>query len=280
MVSLLLTLASGPVVAPPDAAVLGEIQRAARAEQWVSLPIGERTVRVAEFFLGTPYVGGTLDTNPETEVCTVVLDGLDCVTLAEVSFNIARWLKGSPQTPEQLVKLVEETRYRNGRNTGYASRLHYTTEWFYDMGQRQLGTNLAGELPGAVTEFKRINFMTQNADKYPAIAAGGAPMISALKQHENRLSGLRLPYVPLSALGGAETRLRTGDLIGITTDREGLDTSHVGLFVRDEEGKTYFLHASSTQKMVVKQQGFLEAIKRQPRVTGVVVFRPREVGGF
>lgn len=74
--------------------------------------------------------------------------------------------------------------------------------------------------------------------------------------------------------------MRTGDLIGITTDREGLDTSHVGLFVRDEEGKTYFLHASSTQKMVVKQQGFLEAIKRQPRVTGIVVFRPREVGGF
>jgi len=82
VVSLFLALASGPVVAPPDVAVLGEIQRAARAEQWVSLPIGERTVRVAEFFLGTPYVGGTLDKDPETEVCTVVLDGLDCVTLA------------------------------------------------------------------------------------------------------------------------------------------------------------------------------------------------------
>ena len=48
-----------------------------------ALPTGDLMVETARFFLGTPYVAGTLEEEPETLV--INLHGLDCMTLVELS---------------------------------------------------------------------------------------------------------------------------------------------------------------------------------------------------
>lgn len=52
-----------------------------------ALPTGDLMVETARFFLGTPYVAGTLEEEPETLV--INLHGLDCMTLVENTAALA-----------------------------------------------------------------------------------------------------------------------------------------------------------------------------------------------
>src|SRR4051812_33953798 len=51
----------------------------AKAQKIQSRPIGERVVAMGKFFLGVPYVSGTLDQDTTNEDLVVNLHGLDCV---------------------------------------------------------------------------------------------------------------------------------------------------------------------------------------------------------
>jgi hypothetical protein len=65
--------------------------------------------------------------------------------------------------------------------------------------------------------------------------------------------------------------LHMGDYIGIFTETEGLDVSHVGIFVLAKSGPV-LRHASSIEKKVV-DVNFLEYIQNRP---GIVILRPQE----
>jgi hypothetical protein len=121
----------------------------ADGEGWVALPLGERIGRVALSFLGTPYVGWTLERSDDVEPCFVTLEGLDCVTFFETSLAVARLLPEQDRSPEALVRAVERTRYRGGRRTDYLSRLHYTTDWMHDNERKGIVRVLSPDLPGA-----------------------------------------------------------------------------------------------------------------------------------
>ena len=77
-------------------------------------------------FLKTPYLGGSLEKNPEQIV--INFDGMDCVTFVENVFNIARQIKSQRYDITDLVDKITQTRYRDGVLEDYASRLHYTSE--------------------------------------------------------------------------------------------------------------------------------------------------------
>ena len=63
--------------------------------------------------------------------------------------------------------------------------------------------------------------------------------------------------------------LRTGDYVGIYTEAEGLDVSHVGIIIRDGR-RLLFRHASSVKRKVLDQD-FLPYINGK---SGIVVLRP------
>src|SRR4051794_21253349 len=107
----------------------------ARAENWKSLPIGERTATVGQAMLGTPYKSFTLEIDNRVEAPSVNLNGQDCWTFFENSLAFARMLD-EPQdnwSPETMLSKIELDRYRGGECTGeYLSRLHYLEDWLYD----------------------------------------------------------------------------------------------------------------------------------------------------
>ena len=138
---------------------------------------------------------------------------------------------------------------------GYASRLHYTRDW--------LNENIrAGRLwePGlpqtfAVQEQRTFNFMTKRASQYPHIKGHE----QKIKEIEMKLSSQPFVYVPKAKVKEALQIMQNGDFIALVDRRQGIDFSHVGLYVKDARGNG-FLHASSTKNQVMIQPDFASFI--------------------
>ena len=114
----------------------------AKAGNWKSLAIGERTATVGQAMVGTPYRFYTLEVDDRIESPSVNFTGLDCWTFFETALAFARMLD-EPETnwtPAQLLRYIEMDRYRHGECTGeYLSRLHYLEDWLYDNDRRGSG---------------------------------------------------------------------------------------------------------------------------------------------
>ena len=75
----------------------------------------------------------------------------------------------------------------------------------------------------------------------------------------------------------AESRLRSGDIIGVTTnDPGGVGTSHVGLAYRTDDGVLHFMHASAPRNYgkVVVDSRLSEYLRRYRTIAGITVARP------
>jgi hypothetical protein len=247
----------------------------AREHAWRKLPIGERVDAIGMALLHTPYVAATLEAGDDREVCSVDLQRVDCVTFYETAVCFARMLKGGGRTPRALLGQVRFTRYRGGRLVGYASRLHYTSDWFADNAEKRVVRLVTRELPGAVPLDKRVSFMSTHPAAYPRLAADPA-LVRAIARIEARLSGRPTLYVPKDRVVDAQALLMTGDIVGITTSIDGLDCAHTGLCYRDEQGGVRLLHASTTAREVTLDDELSAYLARVPTHTGIMVARPLE----
>jgi hypothetical protein len=259
----------------------------ARERAWRTLPIGERIGAIGIALLHTPYAAATLEVGAgrarrdgggirDREVCSVDLRGLDCVTFFETALCFARMLKRGGRTPRALLGQVRFTRYRGGRLTDYASRLHYTSDWFADNARKRVVRLVTAALPGAARLEKRVNFMSTHLEAYPRLAADPT-LVRTIARVEDRLSGRPLAYVPKDQVIDAQASLVTGDIIGITTSINGLDCAHAGLCYRDEQGRLRLLHASTTAREVTLDDELAAYLARVATHTGIIVARPLEV---
>jgi Protein of unknown function (DUF1460) len=253
----------------------------AKAEKWSFLPIGERTAAVGQAMVGTPYRSFTLEVDNRTESPSVNFTGLDCWTFFEIALSFARML-GEPEenwTPERLLHYIEMDRYREGECTGaYLSRLHYLEDWLYDNNRRGLVADLTRSL-GGVKVPHSAREMT-NGWRHYRYLAHNRDLLRPLAQMEDDVSSRPLYEIPKHDVAGIESRLHSGDIIGIvsydgrhTTRRA---TSHVGLALRTSDGKLHFMHASAPHNYgrVVIDSRLSEYLYRYSSDTGVLVARP------
>ncbi|MGZ3524171.1 MAG: N-acetylmuramoyl-L-alanine amidase-like domain-containing protein, partial [Thermodesulfobacteriota bacterium] len=89
---------------------------------------------------------------------------------------------------------------------------------------------------------------TTHPDLYPPLR--DAANLRRMKSLERTISKRSLFFIPKKALRRLEDRIRNGDLVGITTNREGLDIEHVGIAVR-VKNRIHLLHASSVMGKVI-----------------------------
>ncbi|MEL6257243.1 MAG: N-acetylmuramoyl-L-alanine amidase-like domain-containing protein, partial [Bacteroidota bacterium] len=90
--------------------------------------IQEIAVQIGKNFLGTPYVGGTLEVGSEEQL-VIDLQGLDCTTFMENVVVFSRLTKKGRLDFASFQEELELLRYRDGNMQSYSSRLHYFTEW-------------------------------------------------------------------------------------------------------------------------------------------------------
>lgn len=260
-------------------AVFDRLIAKATAEGWHKLPVGELMGRLGQELLGTPYVAHTLELDDTKEFCTVNLDGLDCVTFFESCFAMARILRAAETnsaTPGAMLDAVRVTRYRGGKQEGYTSRLHYTTDWIFDNVRRGNVRDLAAALPGAEPFTQQVGIMSAKPEAYRQLNAH-REWLPEVRRIEDAINARPKMFIPMAKIAAIEPLLQSGDIIGIATNIAGIDISHTGLCLKDGEGVARFMDASSApsrMKVTLEQGPLHEAVSRSARNTGIVVARP------
>jgi len=160
----------------------------AKAENWKSLPIGQRTAAIGSSLVGTRYKHFTLEVDNHIEAPSANFQGMDCWTFFEISLAFARMLNEPEEnwTPERLLHYIETDRYRGGVCTGeYLSRLHYLEDWLHDNEQRGLIEDLTRDL-GGISVPHAAREMTVGWRHYRYLAANRS-LLGPLAQMEARV---------------------------------------------------------------------------------------------
>lgn len=230
---------------------------------------------VAEKLIGTPYKSGTLE--GETEKLTVNIHELDCVTFVENAIALAQSGQVSNPTWRDFARNLEYIRYRKGEMNGYASRLHYISEWIAENIYRGNIKEITQDYQGSATMEKSLDYMSKNSELYLALA--DSTTLAEIKKVEEGYRLHRIPYLKKETVVKKQIRetLRNGDIIVFLSKKDGLDASHIGLLKIIEE-KPYLLHASSKAgKVVIEEITLQEYLKRNGRnIPGVRLLRLKE----
>ena len=200
---------------------------------WDTLSMGESMARIGATFVGTRYVPHTLELTGE-EAVVVNLQELDCVTFVENVLALARFIRVAEpaildsqlQTRELYKDLLREIRYRRGRVDGYASRLHYFSDWILDNQRKGLVQEVTQEL-GGIEDLRAIDFMTTHPESYRQLA--DPVSFAAIYERELELSRMTRYRIPEDEIPAWTSWIQNGDIIAATSTVEGLDVAHTGL---------------------------------------------------
>jgi len=250
----------------------------AKAGNWKALPIGERTAAVGQALAGTRYMHFTLEIDNRIESPSVNFQGMDCWTFFEIALSFARMLNEpeSNWTPERMLHYIEVDRYRGGECTGdYLSRLHYLEDWLYDNDRRGLVEDMTRALGGRGVPHSARE-MSAGWRHYRYLAANRS-LLGPLARMEANVSSRPLYQIPKNQVAKIESKLRSGDIIGIISRDGGrYSTAHVGLALRTSDGVLHFMHASSPSNYgrVVVDSELSKYLYRYRSDSGILVARP------
>ena len=240
---------------------------------WEKLPIGEVIVNIGKTFLGTKYVGHVLEAQgPEHLI--VNMRALDCVSFYENSLVIARCIKMSKLTFDEYKKQLQLIRYRGGIINGYASRLHYTSDYFYDDEKKGVWKLLAKEF-GGIPYVKKLDFMSTHSEVYWQIRESET-VKKQIEAMEKEISKRTIYYIPKDKVAGISDKIHDGDILGITTSIEGIDTSHTGICIWQDK-ELHFMHAPlAGGKVEISELVLSEYLAHNKKQTGILIARPLE----
>ncbi|HEX5963992.1 MAG TPA: N-acetylmuramoyl-L-alanine amidase-like domain-containing protein [Gemmatimonadales bacterium] len=267
--------------ADPDLERLTDWTRTLQAEKLAGRDarLGRSAIRVGELAAGTPYQPYTLEAylksggSPLREPLTLSLTRFDCVTLVESCIAVARLagVEGTPQW-EGFGREIERMRYRGGDRRGYASRLHYFSEWISDGEKRGLVKDVGAELGGA-EDARPLRFMTEHRASYPGLASDD--VFREIGAVERRISRQPRRVIPTKRIPEVVSRIETGDVLAFATEIPGLDVTHTALAYRDENEVLRVLHAPLSGGVVEITRATLpEYVAAIRRSTGILVARP------
>jgi len=210
---------------------------------------GERIEFLSKQFLDTPYKKSTLIGDINTpEIFVINLGGIDCFTFLDyieamrISISFSEF-KGN----------LKKVRYKSGE-ISYKERNHFFTDW------AEFNSNLVNDISVSISNGKNKLITKKLNEKNDGTQfLKGIPCIN----HE-------IVYVPSMAIDDfVMDKLNTGDYIGVYSETEGLDVSHVGIIVI-KKNTVSFRHASSKYQRVVDED-FIEYITDKP---GIIALRP------
>jgi hypothetical protein len=216
--------------------------------------IGRRIDFLSRQFLDVVYREGTLIGDIQNpEVLVIDLTGVDCFTYLD--YVEAMRLSKSFKDFRGNVKRI---RYRNGQ-VAFDRRNHFFTDW------REVNTDLVDDVTEAIGGSSTVIVQKKLNEK-----ADGTCFLPGIQSLHREVR-----YIPSAALDNHTiTKLKTGDYAGVYSDMPGLDVSHVGIIIKDNE-KILLRHASSRKehRRVIDQE-LKEYVSDKP---GIVLLRPRDM---
>lgn len=227
---------------------------------------------IAGEFTGNKYVAGTLERG-NGEPLVVNTQELDCTTFVEQVVAIYATVNEGKEEFGDMCANLQRIRYRGGIRCGYASRLHYISQWIADSAKQHIIHEidygpLGRELPIG------LHYMSTHPASYKQLQ-GDSTLVREIAKWERAMHGLKAAYIPKQELLRTvdELPIKDGDIVALTTNIKGLDVTHIG-FAFWESGKLHLLHASSAAGKVIKdRQSLYEYQKNKKSQTGIRVFR-------
>lgn len=232
----------------------------------------ERIVYIAKMFLGKPYVAETLEGNPE--MLTINTSELDCTTFVENVMALAITTGEDTTTYKDFEKNLKSLRYRDGLIDGYASRLHYTSDWVADNSSRGNFTEVTSDCTHSEKKQIRLNYMSSHRKNYKGLTAD-QEAYDKIIEIEQKYNPATYSYIPKAsvALKPVQNWLKEGDIILITTTTPGLDVTHMGIVVK-HRGQLCIIHASTqAKKVVIEPQPLSYYLKARNNMSGIRVVR-------
>jgi hypothetical protein len=200
-------------------------------------------------FIDVPYKESTLigDANTD-EVFIINLEGVDCFTFLDY-VEALRVSRSFSEFKENL----EKVRYQSGE-IAFEKRNHFFTDWkefnsgFIDDVTEDIGDGKSKRIT------KNLNEKDDESHFLPGVPC---------RERE-------IAYIPSSVIDERlSDKLQTGDYAGIYSERKGLDVSHVGILIRNNDA-VFIRHASSSHGKVVDED-FQKYVRDKP---GIIVLRP------
>ena len=227
----------------------------------------------AKFFLSVPYVGKTLEYEPERLI--VNLREMDCMTFVENVLALAEAsASGTPSWQTYLEKL-QQIRYRDGKIEDYTSRLHYTSDWIYENEKKGLIADITKEI-GGVPLAMDVSFVSTHPESYMQLQSH-PEYIAVMAKKEKEINSRQYYYIPKEEIDKREAQIRTGDIVCFVTSIKGLDISHVGI-IHKEGDKMTFIHASSGKKrVIINEESLQDYVLGIKKSKGIMVLRPQFV---
>lgn len=213
---------------------------------------GERIASFSRNFLKTVYKESTLIGEANSpEVFVINLEAVDCFTFLDY-IEAMRLSDSFNGFMENLVKV----RYRSG-NISYENRNHFFTDW------REFNSGMVEDITEKISYgnshkvLKRLNRKDDGTYFLP-----GIPVI------EREFSYIHSDAIDDEVIDN----LSTGDYVGMYSKIVGLDVSHAGIVIKEQD-TVNLRHASSLQKhRRVMDEDLRKYLKGKP---GIVVLRPK-----
>ncbi len=218
------------------------------------LTIARRMRKIADVFLGCPYVIDPLVGGPEvSEKLVVQFEAFDCVTFIESVLALAK-----SRSRRGFISELKKTRYRDGM-VDWHSRLHYFTDWMRHNQKR--GT---------------IKIRTGGTG-----ARSIETDIGLIKDLPAR--HVRIHVVPKRDIQLALDRISNGSVVAFASVRSTLDFFHTGLLfsdsnpVRSIEELVLYSPPRSIGKVIAEP---LSDFLKRNRMRGMAFAEIRESGDF
>lgn len=235
---------------------------------------GKFILAIADRFIGQEYVAGTLENGTE-EPLYISCNKLDCTTFMELVLAIGITIEKKNVSFKDVCHELERIRYRNGKRSGYTSRLHYISWWITDSAKQGMIDEVTACRLSRHHSLQ-LSFMSEHPQSY-TILNKDSGMRKKIESLEKPFRGYVIDYIPKEVLGHSKEELpiEDGDILALTTDIKGLDVTHVG-FAFWKEGHLHLLHASSGKKKVIRDNESLYNYQAKSKSqTGIRVFRMR-----
>jgi hypothetical protein len=229
----------------------------------------------ARQFLGVPYVAHTLEVNDD-ERLVVNTRQLDCTTLVETVVALKLCAQQGKRTWNDYTSVLRQLRYRGGVLDGYASRLHYFSDWILDKVRMKMVTDIQSPNPPfTALQHIAVSYMSTHPNAYQALKAH-PELVPAIRQQEEALTGRTARYIPKEDIRNTTLLRKTvkdGDIIAITCNKEGLDIAHLGFAVWRGDG-LHLLNASQIHGKVVEEPMTLRYyLSKHKTFTGIRIIR-------
>lgn len=221
-------------------------------QSWSIDDIAGRIDFLSTRFTHSRYKENTLIGDASTpEVLVINLSGIDCFTYLEYveAMTLSRSFA-------EFRENLRNIRYRSGILT-FENRNHFFTDW------REVNADIVEDVTAHLAGAKCIQI-----EKTLNVKEDGTNILCGIQPVKRQLT-----YIPSRMLDdelmGA---LKTGDFVGIYSEDQGLDVSHVGI-ITIENNVHYLRHASSAKEYNrVVDQELRDYLLNKP---GIIVLRPK-----